>query len=80
MRPTNNQGYKFSGAKLKAAREAAGLSREELSVIGGRAAETIRGYEDGRFNIPLVVARTFAALLKTDLAGLSDNVRGRGRK
>ena len=26
MRPTNNQGYKFSGAKLKAAREAAGLS------------------------------------------------------
>jgi transcriptional regulator with XRE-family HTH domain len=72
--------YRFSGAKLRAAREAAGFTREELAVSSGRAAETIRGYEADRFPIPLVVARTFAALLKTDLAGLSENGRGRGRK
>jgi ribosome-binding protein aMBF1 (putative translation factor) len=69
----NDLRMKFSGAKLRAAREEAGWSREELAVSSGRAAETIAKYERDFLQIPEVVARTFAALLKVDVGSLAED-------
>ena len=60
----------FSGAKLQAAREAAGHTREELGVIVGRTSKGIYLYETGRHAIPLICARAFAAVLHVELDDL----------
>jgi transcriptional regulator with XRE-family HTH domain len=53
----------FSGRKLRAAREAAGMSREELAIASGRSAATIADYEIGKFRITLTSALAFAYVL-----------------
>ena len=60
----------FSGERLKAAREKAGMSREELGDLAGRHKRTVYWYESGRFAIPLIVARAFAAILDVDIDDL----------
>jgi transcriptional regulator with XRE-family HTH domain len=67
----------YSGAKLRAAREEAGWTREELSVVCDRSAGTIAHYEAGRYRLPLMVARSFAAALKIPLSDLEEDRRPR---
>lgn len=73
--PTIRDRTKFSGAKLRAAREAAGYSLEELAIVSDRATETMRGYELGKFTIPPLVARACARLLGIPLSELAEDER-----
>lgn len=47
---------RFSGAALRAAREHAGLTVEQLALVAGRSAFTIRDYELGRIGSPSLQA------------------------
>jgi transcriptional regulator with XRE-family HTH domain len=61
---------RFSGAKLKAARRAAGWSLEELSITVGRTYNTIVAYECGYQVLPLTVALAFAYVFDIDAEDL----------
>jgi transcriptional regulator with XRE-family HTH domain len=63
---------RFSGSRLRAAREAAGLSRERVALDIGRSYESVASYELGRVTPPLEVLGTLAALYGVQTADLLD--------
>jgi transcriptional regulator with XRE-family HTH domain len=53
--------YQFSGARFKAAREAAGLTREEVAVLIGRSVTTVQFVETDKHEPGAGKAATLAA-------------------
>lgn len=62
----------FSPERLRAARLAAGLSREQAAVGVGRSFQSIQSYEQGRVSPPLEVVGRLAALYEVEVADLFD--------
>jgi transcriptional regulator with XRE-family HTH domain len=65
----------INGAKIKTAREEAGLSQKELAAKVGCANNTLSRIELGRMRASGRLARKIAEGLDTTIAALSDNQR-----
>jgi transcriptional regulator with XRE-family HTH domain len=55
--------FVFSPRRVREARAAAGLTREEAAVAIGRSFQTIRSYEEGRISPPAAMLGRLAAAL-----------------
>jgi DNA-binding XRE family transcriptional regulator len=61
---------RFSGGRMRAAREDAWLSREQLAVAIGRGYPTVLAYETGRLRPPTAVCKRLARILGCTVADL----------